>query len=78
MKWLELLLKCEQLGFYNPDEIFEILRTHSRSLVGGQKPSTNTAMVPCPHLFVGTDGVHHSIINQCNHPDVCQWAQHHS
>ena len=36
----------------------------------------NSAMVPCPHLWIGTDGVHHTIINQCNHPLVKDWAQH--
>jgi len=45
-------------------------------LVEEKFTSTNSAMVPCPHLWIGTDGVHHTIINQCNHPLVKDWAQH--
>ena len=47
-----------------------------QKLAEALKPSHNSAMVPCPHLWIGTDGVHHTIINQCNHPLVKDWAQH--
>lgn len=38
--------------------------------------ATNRPSTPCPHLWVGTDGVHCVVLNQCIHPDVNEWARH--
>jgi hypothetical protein len=35
--------------------------------------SDNISVMPCPHFFNGTDGVHCVLIDRCNHPDREQW-----